>query len=303
MEVPGSMSLRRSVLVLLVFLGSWGCDNSLLPPPAVTPDLEQAEAFGSTIDNHTQDLLLAFNIQEFLLFELPLKALPGSDAVPSPRIASCPLLDNDLDADGDGIPDDVTFSFTGNDCTIYVDPVGTFTQSGTIHIVDRGEAPGYQLTFDQYRVHRTTLGSLDTATITVDGTWDVTATTTTATLLESVVVTTDETIGGTVVASRATYDWKAVFTADGMNEVDLSIPLPTGILAVSGDTTWQQGKTSFSYRISTPQLLAYDSTCRQGPEFLTGRIQAAQVNAEGAFVHLRYTGCAVDPIIQRMSGR
>jgi len=290
---------RLSTLAVLVAVCG-ACSSSVIPEPPPTPGLDEAEEIGSAIDNHTQDLLLAFNVQELLLWELPLKARLGGATDPDMRfIASCPTIDNDVDDDGDGVPDNAVFSFAGEDCTVYIDSIGTFYQSGSIHIIDRGDDPGYHLIYDHFRVRRDVFGSTDYTITEVSGTYDVTATDSSATLVEGLVIDTEERIEGKIVTTHMSFAWQAHFAASASGFVDLSIPLPDGTLTVQGTTTWKQGKLSFPFRVATTQTLKFDSRCRQGPEFLSGRLEAAQVNVPGMFLYLQYSGCAIDPKITR----
>lgn len=294
------MTRSRLAFLLALLCGCCGCSSTVIPDPPPTPSQDEAEEIGSAIDNHTQDLLLAFNVSELLLFELPLKPQIGLPSQPGMRLAdSCPTIDNDADLDGDGVPDDALFTFAGEACTVFIDSVGTFYQSGSIHIVDTGDEPGYHLTYDHFRIRRDNFASSDYSITEVNGTYDVTATTSSATLVEALSITTEERAGGATVTGNMTFNWTANFLASDNGFVDLSIPLPDGTLAVQGSMGWSQAKTSFPFTISTTQTLSYDSGCRQGPEFLVGRIQAAQTNVDGMFLYLQYSGCAVEPKITR----
>jgi len=300
-------SLSRPVAALLLFsvlpFGASGCheDGSgvVEGPWAVLPDGEETREVGNIFNEHAQDLLIAFNVQELLLFELPLgPALTAPwHGIPILRAGSCPTVDNDADLDGDGIPDDATFTFAGAACTTPVDPIGTFQQSGEVHVVDAGESPGYTLTYTDYRIRLDAFSGGDYSVITLNGTIVVTATPTTATQLESVVVTLEERQGGQVSTGRQEFDWTSVFEATPPEEVDLSIPLPSGVLTVSGSFIWTVDRSTFAFDIATPEALLFDASCPDGPEFLTGTVRAFIREGQGAYVDVRFVGCALNPEI------
>jgi hypothetical protein len=251
------------------------------------------------IDEHTQDLLVAFNVQELLLFELPVRALHREAAPLDPlrvRRGGCPVVDDGTDTDGDGVPDDATFTFDGGACTVFVDPVGTFTQSGSVAIVDIGTEPGYQLVWEDYRVELAAAGTGDISAVTMTGTWDVTATSTTATLQEALEMTFDEQVGSEATTETFTLDWTAHFESDG-DPLDLSLPLPSGSLVVQGPMTWSLDELSFSFDASTTQHIAFDADCTSGLELVAGAVHALQQNGMGTFLDVRYTGCGLEPAI------
>lgn len=265
----------------------FGCGAPAGPEPPEPP----VQEVGTAINEHIQDLLIAFNVQELLLFELPLKPGFSSRRIPA---ASCPTVDDDTDVDGDGIPDNAVFTFTGAGCTVVIDSLGTFQSSGSVHIVDSGEAPGYHLVFDDYRIRRDDFRSNDYFVIAVSGTYDVTATRTTARLRELLTIAIEERQDGETTTGTMTFDWTANFAATGTRPVDLSIPLPTGSVTVEGRTGWHFDKTAFSFTVSTREPVAFDARCREGPEFPTGEVHAVQ-DLGGACIRIRFQGCAIEP--------
>jgi hypothetical protein len=293
------MKLSRKCITWLL-LGSLlgGCEVLVSPGTRVTPRDEEAQAVGDAIDEHTQDLLIAFNVQELLLFELPLRAMSGPAVVlPDLSRGGCPTVDDDTDADGDGIPDDAVFTFLGDACAVVVDSVGSFWQSGLVHIVDSGAAPGYHLTFDDFRVRHEVFGGSDYSVMTVDGTYDVTATSSTATLVEDVSITLEERQDGETVTGNMAFALRAHFIAAQDEQLDLSIELPSGSLGVEGRVSWSFRETSFSFNVSTEKELLFDAECQEGPEFLSGEIRAMLRNGHGAVIDIRYAGCALEPEI------
>jgi hypothetical protein len=294
------MTLPRLCGLLVLVVACWGCSDATSPEPPVIPTREEALEIGAVIDNHTQDLLIAFNISELLLFELPLKPQFAAMLSPHTRLAaSCPEVDNDADLDGDGIPDNALFTFADSTCTFFIDGIGTFRQSGSIHIVDSGVEAGYRLIFDHYRIRHDIFGGSNYIITDVSGTYDVTATDSSATLVEALTIASEERLGAIVTTGTSTFHWTAHFKAGPMGFLDLSIPLPTGTLSVAGNTGWNSGKSAYSFTTSTIELLAYDAGCNQGPEFLTGRTRATQNGVEGSQINIRYVGCALEPEITR----
>jgi len=300
-------SFSLSVLVLAA-LRLTGCHQdgsgqigAPFPPPPRIPTDDQAQEIGDRINEHTQDALIAFNVSELLLFELPLRAFVGHAQTgwldgPRARAGGCPTVDDDTDLDGDGIPDDATFTFAGAACTVVVDGVGTFQQSGSVHVVDAGVEPGYQLTWNDYRIRLDGVDG-DVSVVAVSGTYDVVATSGSATLVESVVITTEEQTGGATATGTFPFDWTVEFVSDG-GLVDLAIPLPSGMVTVGGPMGWTAGGSSFTFDAATTADLPFDAGCQNGPEFLGGEIRAEQRDGWGTLVDVRYVGCGEDPEVE-----
>jgi hypothetical protein len=300
---------RRPVVAILLFLGACHPDGSgqigsPVPLPPRIPTAEEAQDIGDRIDEHTQDLLIAFNVQELLIFELPVRALHREtgaiDPRRFPRAGGCPTVDDGTDSDGDGVPDDATFTFAGGGCTEFVDSVGTFTRSGSVAIVDIGTEPGYQLAWEDYRVQLDAIGG-GVSVVALNGTWDVTADATSATLQEFLEMTTEEQAGAETTTGTFTFDWTAHFESDG-EPLDLSLPLPSGSLVVQGPMTWTLDELSFSFDASTSEDIAFDAGCTAGLEFLAGAIRALQQDGWGTVVDVRYQGCGLEPHITYAPG-
>jgi hypothetical protein len=136
----------------------------------------------------------------------------------------------------------------------------------------------------------------------MNGTYIVTADSTTATLDQFVVITTEERKEGAFSSGSETYDWTAHFVATPPRSIDLSIPPPPGSLTVEGVTVWTSDEASFTLDISTPETLAFDAACEDGPEFFPGRIRALLRSGRGASIDIRYLGCAVQPQITLVAG-
>jgi hypothetical protein len=294
-----------AALVLLVAL-SPGCHTdptglggAVVPAPQRVPNVEQAQDVGAAIDQNTQEALVAFDVQALLLFELPLGALPERHSEVFRGGGGCPAVDNNSDIDGDGVPNDATFTFTPSTCTVFVDSVGTFQRSGSIHIVDTvdnnvvSDSQGYQLTFAHYRVRRDDPVPGDFSVVTTNGTYNVTATPTLATLHASVAIATEERVGLEVVSATESYDWTCRFAATTPFPIDLSIPLPPGQLTMEGVASWASGGVSFTFDVSTPQPLVFVVDCPDGPEFSSGLTQAFVRTGQNAFIEIRYVGCAI----------
>jgi hypothetical protein len=290
--------LRPAVPSLLLLAAACHQDGSgqvgpPVPLPPRIPTADQAQDVGDRIDEHTQDLLIAFNVSELLIFELPVRALVREEGIL--RAGGCPTVDDGTDTDGDGVPDNATFTFDEVACTEFVDTIGTFTRSGAVAIEDIDT--GYRLAWEDYRVELEALGG-DVSAVTMNGTWDVTVTGTSATLVESVVMTTEEETAEGTTTGTFEYDWIAQFESDG-DPIVLASSLPSGTLSVQGPTVWTLDDVSFSFDASTLEAIEYapPPDCDLGLEFLSGGVRALQQNGMGTFVDVRYEGCGLEPEI------
>jgi hypothetical protein len=210
-------------------------------------------------------------------------------------LAPCPTVDDATDTDGDGVPDNATFTFTQADCTN-----GALYAAGTIHIIDPSPtAVGYTGTFGNFLIHFTGQGN-DFAQIKLNGTHSVLGTATAATLSENLTTTLDGASGGQTLHGSLTNNWSIQFDpAQGQNIVMDDI-LPSGDFTAQGTFVYDINGERFSLSIQTVVPLAYDSSCNGDVHpFTAGELRAHLGGPNGqVYVRVTYTACGVEPTVE-----
>ena len=213
--------------------------------------------------------------------------------------AACATAGSTSDTDGDGIPNDATYTFTAPPCRFSGIRGSTLDVVGQLRIED--PAPdaagfGYDATVTALRFTLTADDSDDpNYTVTRNG---------------------FRTLGGNTSGLQLVTDLQAVRTftgqPDGAVEEQLTVdyepetplqinqPLPSGTLDVSGTLGWSRGGESIDLTLTTTSPLHYSSDCTDTPQ----RIDDGELRADGTFegvpgyVRVRWTECGRDPEIR-----
>jgi hypothetical protein len=208
----------------------------------------------------------------------------------------CPAIDDPTDADDDGVPDDAILTFLVADCTT----IG-LERSGTIHIVDPSTTTlGYNATITDFTLLFATSGNPDSVLLVLDGTHNVTATTSVATLSENLVTTVSALNNGQSFNGSTTSVWQAVFTAASGQTIDMGLPLPDGSFNFSGTFDYDVNEDHFVLDVTTMVPLVYDASCFfLGIPFTAGKIKAhPQGAAAKVFLTATFTACGELPTVQ-----
>lgn len=163
------------------------------------------------------------------------------------------------DSDGDGVPDDATFTFDADGC-VYTYQGGGGTRWGVVRIIDHGVPFGFAAALTGRADASTSGNPARTATLTLDGTSTVSGTPSLAILEQQLDL--QFSLTGEPPCS-GTLQWTANYTPAAGQTLFLGIgaSLPSGQLTVSGTLTWAQDGRTYSFAISTPEPLVMDSSC------------------------------------------
>lgn len=208
--------------------------------------------------------------------------------------APCPTADDLTDADGDGVPDDATFTFDQTACTN-----GAFYVSGTIHIVDPSPtAVGYGSTFGNFLVHQTGQGT-DFAQIKLNGTHGVLGTPTSVVLAENLTTAVDASDNGQTLSGSLANNWSIQFDAAQGQTIVMNDSLPDGDFTLQGNFVYDVNGQRFNMSVRTETPLTFDSTCaNQVHPFTGGEIRAHLGGPNGqVYIKITYTACGVEPTV------
>ncbi|HYC30874.1 MAG TPA: hypothetical protein VEB59_01230 [Gemmatimonadales bacterium] len=213
--------------------------------------------------------------------------------------AGCATRSSTTDTDGDGIPDDATFTFTAPPCRFTGIRGSTLDVVGQLRLED--PAPdaagfGYEATVTALRFTLTGDDSDDPSyTVTRNGTRTLLGTTAGLQLVTDLQVI-------RTFTGRPDGNVEESWTVDFEPEAPLAInqTLPSGTLDISGTLGWSRGGESIDLTVTTPTPLHYSSDCSDTPQ----RIDGGELRADGTFegvpghVRVTWSECGREPQIR-----
>lgn len=209
--------------------------------------------------------------------------------------AGCPTLTGTADSDGDGIPDNGTFTFTAPPC-LAAFRNGSVALTGTLGITDPNFASnaGYTLNY----------GGLAWAYVDSTGPLDYSAVRngTRTRLGSSDAVTLTSVL--TIVRSRpsradATVSWDggSTFTATVPGTLALGQPAPDGTLSLSGTLRWRRSTEDWLVAVATPAPLVYDKDCTATPRLKGGTLTlTGTIAGQSGTLQFTWSQCGIRPV-------
>ena len=284
-------TMASAVAGSLLILGMGACSDSSNPSGAtvlsVTETNDIADAVGDEVDQAvgsiTSEGAAAFGAasqQSATAFS----ASPGG---------GCATVDNTTDTDGDGAPDDATFTFALPACSFTGFRGGTLEITGTINISDptpNGADFNYLATLTDFQFNLTSPLAIRTFTATRNGTRALSGNaagvslSNTITLVRSVPNRADATISHNLLLS---------FTPAAGEVLALGQPLPNGVFTQSGTFTWSRGSITRTFTVTTVDPLQWDASCTTDRKIVSGEIHATL--ADGGYIKTVWTGCGEEP--------
>ncbi|HET7583709.1 MAG TPA: hypothetical protein VFK13_02320 [Gemmatimonadaceae bacterium] len=297
----------RSLGVSATALVFVACSDAFGPAPSITE--EQAAAIGSAVATEIAASVATLDPAALDGSAISLQRLGTSTLGPlatsrqSPALGRlsvteptpCPVLSEDppTDTDGDGVPDDLTFTFKAPNCVIFQGSLDRFiSATGTIHVTDpQPQTPGFahNLTYSDFTIG---FQSPDTSfAVSWDGTQSASASQTG--LSESHNLSVLHVASGEEPATLIT-NGDASFTPAEGQSLTPGDPLPRGFYSTSDDVAWQQGGRNFFFSIATSTPLDYDPACLETGDspFRTGEVHVVVSGTDGrVFVRVQWSNC------------
>jgi hypothetical protein len=285
------MMLRRSSVTVALAIAAGAvlvaCSDHMSPQaPALSQ--AQADSMSEVVVADVENELDAGTAASGIGF------VPGapSTAALSPSVQCVPDISPlpVVNSDSDRVPDSVRVTFT--DCVIGFHR-GADTIRGSIDIIDPtplGTDRSLKLAFTDFaRIFVDRHGH--TASITVNGSRQAVRDSSQLSQTE-VGFRTDFVFGNGATASSLR-NWAIDFTADVPGSIVHDAALPSGVLSITGSSTFTRNDTTrFDLQVSTPTPLHFDATCTDRPRFSTGTLVAV-VTKQGATstVTIQFTAC------------
>jgi hypothetical protein len=213
----------------------------------------------------------------------------------------CVTPSSSAETDGDGVPDDATYTFTAPPCRYEGDlGVRDFTLDvvGQLRIVDPvPETPGFgaNLSFTELRFSLSAEDADRSYSFIRNGTMVLTGSTAGLELATDVQVRRSFT---GLSDAAAEHVWTVGFNPE--TSLQINQPLPSGSVTVSGAVGWTRQNESFDLTITTATPLHYDASCdASGRRFDDGELRVSGTFGETpGYVRIVWQNCGEDPGIE-----
>ena len=262
------------------------CGDSTDPDDDPLPD-NAATAVGLTVRDNVESSLDAFFPARLLQ---PFSTGPADDPCVTPSSSA--------ETDGDGVPDDATYTFTAPPCR-YTDVRGfTLDVVGQLRIVDPApDDPGFGADISLTAL-RFSLSAEDTDrnySVIRNGTITLTGDPTGLELATDLQL--QRSFTGLSDAS-AEHVWTVGF--DPETTLQINQPLPSGSVTVAGTVSWSRDNESFDLTITTATPLHYDASCdATGQRFDDGELRVSGTFGETpGYVRIVWGDCGDEPAIE-----
>ena len=275
-------------LLVLVILtaGLTACGDSTDPDDDPLPD-NAATAVGLTVRDGIEASLDAFYPARLL------QPLTTGAAQEPCATASAPA-----DTDGDGVPDDATYTFTAPPCR-YPDVRGfTLDVVGQLRVVDPApETAGFGavVDFTNFRFTLTAENADRNYSVTRNGRVTLTGSP------EGLELSSEMQILRTFTGlSDAAVEHVWTIDFDPETTLQINQPLPSGAVTVAGTVNWTRGDETFELTLTTVTPLHYNAACADtGQRFDEGELAVSGTFGETpGTVHIGWGNCGDDPNIE-----
>lgn len=259
--------------------GTVGSDGTL-------PTTSQLSELAQTVDDEVQSAAAGLSLDS-----AGTAALPGAFQA----VAGCPASSPASDGDGDGIPDDATFTFLTPPCSTTGPGGGDWAVTGTLRVQDPNGAnsTAYNLTYTDLAWSFSDSAQSRTYTATRNGTRTRLGSGNAASLAVDVTIERQRPNRATATVDVVT---TTTFSAATPGTLQVDEPLPDGIITIAGSLGWQRSTESWSLAVATPIPLVYDAGCPGPQRIASGRITlSGTVANQAGFLTITWTGCGVPP--------
>ena len=303
--------MRRTYRATLVsaLAGSWlalglaACSDSTTPSvdpeftASLTNDVGAAQA--DEVDESMGALQIGSGTAGFAMANTGTVSLSASIApiiaIYRPWRAACATVDPNppTDTDGDGFPDEATFTFALPACHFTNFRGGTLDITGNIALSDpTPDVADFQvaMTLNDFTLHHVNPLQTRSYTAVRNGTRELAATASSAILTND--ITTVRSVTNRADAT-ITHETTLTFTPDEGQTLARGQPLPSGTFVHSGTLTWSRGTVSRTFTITTVTPLRWDATCSTDRKIASGEIHWTLDN--GNYIKIVWTACGQDP--------
>jgi hypothetical protein len=216
----------------------------------------------------------------------------GAAAVESPALG-CAEVDNTTDSDGDGAPDQATFTFALPACSFTGFRGGRLEVTGAIVLSDptpNAADFAYQAALNDFTWTFTSPGGGDSFSAVRNGTRVLTGSADGLTLTNTITVVRTYPIRAEGTVS---HNLLLQFTPAQGETLERGQPLPDGTITEGGTLTWSRNGNSRTFTVTTVAPLVWDASCSTDRKIVSGEIRLTL--PDGGYVTVVWTGCGENP--------
>ncbi len=277
----------------LLVMALLGCSDST-DPGGTALEAAEADDAALVLSEEVDQAVAALSLEGAVTGTVELDGTGLRVVGPVPRGAGCAEVTGGEDSDGDGAPDEATYTITLPACRFTGFRGGTLEITGIIVLSDPTPTSpdfAYQAELDDFRWSYTNPDATRSYTAVRNGTRVLTGNaaglslTNTVTLVRSFATRPETTIQHNLLLS---------FTPAAGQSLVRGEPLPDGTITKSGTLIWSRNGRSRTFTVTTVVPLVWDSTCPTHRKIVAGEIRASL--ADGSYVRTVWTGCGEEPV-------
>lgn len=290
--------LQTAALIALTVAAA-ACSSNKTGPSAQLDDAT-AQSIGAAMTSEVSLITSSFSVNGLSNPVLLTPKMAAAMGAPPMRASGpCPVASSTTDTDGDGVPDDATYTFTGLPDCGYSDSTGSAEITGSVRIMDPSTTQvGYNGTFTNLQLALS--GSGYSFSEKLNGTQNILGSATNVSLSHH--LTTDLVAtgngNGQDVNGSISENWNVDFAAGQGGSIALDQDLPSGTFNLNGSFAYNVNGQSFSFSLATQSALLFDASCFASQQFTAGELRATVSNGSGnGYIRIVYNGCGVEPTI------
>ncbi len=287
--------LQAAILIALTLAAA--CSSDKTGPSAQLTDAS-AQTVGAAIADQIALTATSFTVNGVSQPLVFAPAMARAMGAPPMRVnGPCPVVSSTTDTDGDGVPDDATYSYNGLPDCGYSDSTGSSELTGSIRITDPSTTQvGYNAALTNLLLSST--GTNFSLSIKLNGTQNVLGDAANVTLSHHLTTDLGASGNGQSVTGRLDENWNVAFAAAQGSAIAMDSPLPSGTFNLSGSFGYDVNGESFSFSVATQAALQYDSSCFSSYQFTSGELRATVNSNNGnAYIKIVYNGCGATPTV------
>jgi hypothetical protein len=277
----------------LLLFGIAACSDSTNPNTAGTIPAAEADDIGDAAADEVDQSANALTVAGAEAGAAVQASAAQSVIGFTPPGTSCATVENTTDSDGDGAPDQATFTFALPACSFTGFRGGTLEITGTIELTDptpNSADFAYQANLTDFQFKFTSPNQTRSYTAVRNGTRALTANAASASLSNNITVVRSKTGRADATVSHNTL---LTFTAAEGESLAVGQPLPNGTFVKSGTLIWSRNGVSRTFTVTTVEPLVWDASCTTDRKIASGEIRWTL--ADGSYIKTVWTGCGVDP--------
>jgi hypothetical protein len=284
--MPAPWTRAHPLAIALTVAALTACGDNSLTTPGQADEL--SSDIGDTARDEVEATLNGLSLASSLT---PVGTAMETGAGGTPCVGSS----SPLDTDGDGIPDDATYTLTAPPCRFTGWRGGTLDLVGQLRLQDPAPVDagfGYDATLTNLRSRFTGPDPMAIYDVERSGSRTLSGSVTGLLLISDLTVR--RTFSGKPDATIGE-QWTLNYTPS--IPLQINGPVNSGTLSITGTMTWQRASDTLSLTVTTPTPLEYDASCsdtvqriKNGEMHLVGKFS----DTDG-FVRIRWTECGKDP--------